>query len=71
MKLNHSQKRELIKASKIGIEHIETTIRKLKEECPDAFHNDNTLLKRRFHHRPNVETPCHDYVIDWPPTNAS
>jgi len=71
MKLNHLQKRALIKASKSGIEHIETTVRKLKEECPDAFHNDSTLLKRRFHHRPNVETPCHGYVVDRPLTNAS
>jgi hypothetical protein len=71
MKLNHSQKRELIKASKIGIDNIETTIRKLKEECPDAFHNDNTLLKRRFHHRPNKETPCYGFVIDRPSTTVS
>lgn len=69
MKLNHSQKRELIKASQFGIEYIETTIRKLRDECPDAFHNDNTLLKRRFHHRPNVETPCFGYVVDRPSTD--
>jgi hypothetical protein len=71
MKLNHSQKRELIKASRTGIDDIETAIRKLKEECPDAFHNDNTLLKRRFHHRPNKETPCHEYVVDRPPETVS
>jgi hypothetical protein len=66
VKLNRSQKRELIKASRTGIDDIETTIRKLKEECPDAFHNDNTLLRRRFHHRPNKETPCYRYVVDHP-----
>lgn len=71
MKLNHSQKRELIKASKTGVEDIETTIRKLKEECPDAFHNDNTLHKRRFHHRPNKETPHYGYVVDRPQNTVS
>ncbi|MGA7782394.1 MAG: hypothetical protein WCA85_32410 [Paraburkholderia sp.] len=64
MKLNQSQKRELINSAKIGIEYVDMTIRKLKVECPDAFHTDSTLVKRKFQHRPNTETPCRNFLGD-------
>ena len=64
MKISYPHQVELINASKFGIEHIEMTIEKLKAECPDAFHTDSTLVKRRFHHRPASDTPCRGFVAD-------
>lgn len=62
MKLNQDQKRELINSAKFGVEFIDMTIKKLKVECPAAFHTSKTLAKRRFHHKPATETPCRDFV---------
>jgi len=64
MKLSYPHQLELINALKIGIEHIDLTIKKLKAECPDAFHTDSTLGKRRFHHKPITETPCRGFAAD-------
>lgn len=64
MKLNQTQKVELIKASKAGIEQVNMTIQRLKVECPDAFHNDMTLNRRRFHHKPSSDTPCGGFISD-------
>ena len=64
MKISHPYQIELINASKIGIEHVEMIIEKLKAECPDAFHTDSTLETRRFHHKPTTETPCRGFVAD-------
>lgn len=64
MKISYPHQVELINASKFGIEHIEMTIEKLKAECPDAFHTDSTLVKRKFHHKPTSETPCRDFVTE-------
>jgi hypothetical protein len=64
VKLNQSQKRELINSAKVGVEYVDMTIRKLKVECPDAFHTDNTLMKRKFHHRPTTQTPCRNFLGD-------
>jgi hypothetical protein len=64
MKISYPNQIELMNASKIGIEHIEMTIEKLKAEYPDAFHTDNTLGTRRFHHKPTTETPCRGFVAD-------
>lgn len=62
--ISYPYRTELINASKIGIEHIDMTIEKLKAECPDAFHTDSTLGKRRFHHKPTTDTPCRGFVAD-------
>jgi hypothetical protein len=64
MKISYPHKIELINASKIGIEHVEMAIEKLKAECPDAFHTDSTLGKRRFHHKPASDAPCGGFVAD-------
>ncbi|CAD6560090.1 hypothetical protein LMG27952_07037 [Paraburkholderia hiiakae] len=64
MKLNSAQKRALIQASKLGIDHIDTTILHLKIECPEAFHTDRTLRKRRFHHQPASDAPYCGFVVD-------
>jgi hypothetical protein len=64
MKISYPHQLELINASKFGIEHIEMMIEKLKTECPDAFHTDSTLAKRRFHHKPTSDTPCRGFVTD-------
>ena len=64
MKISHPNQIELINASKMGIEHIEMTIERLKAECPDAFHTESTLVKRRFHHKPTTDTPCRGFVAD-------
>ena len=64
MKISYPHQVELINASKFGIEHVEMMIEKLKVECPDAFHTDSTLVKRRFHHKPTSDTPCGGFVAD-------
>lgn len=64
MKISHPYQIGLINASKIRIEHVEMIIEKLKAECPDAFHTDSTLGKRRFHHKPASDTPCGGFVAD-------
>jgi len=64
MKISYPHQIELINASKFGIEHIDMTIENLKAECPEAFHTDCTLVKRRFHHKPTSDTPCRGFVAD-------
>jgi len=64
MKLNHDQKSALIQASKLGIEYVDTTILHLKAECPEAFHTERTLRKRRFHHQPATDAPHCSFVVD-------
>jgi hypothetical protein len=64
MKISYPHKVELMNASKIGIEHVEMAIEKLKAECPDAFHTDSTLRNRRFHHKPVSDTPCGGFAAD-------
>ncbi|WP_322013217.1 hypothetical protein [Paraburkholderia sp. J12] len=66
MKLNQTQQRELIESARFGIEFVDLTIQKLKLECPDAFHTDRTLRKRRFQHKPASPTPCQHYPGVYP-----
>jgi hypothetical protein len=65
MALSQAQRRELIESAKVGIEFIDTTIERLKLECPEAFHTDKTLLKRRFHHKPATPTLCRNVPDEW------
>jgi uncharacterized membrane protein len=58
MKLTAIQQADLIGASNVGIDRVDAVIRKLKEECPSAFHTSTTLATRVFVHRPGDETPC-------------
>jgi hypothetical protein len=64
MMISYPHRIELINASTIGIEHVELAIERLKVECPDAFHTDNTLGTRRFHHKPASETPYGGFAAD-------
>jgi hypothetical protein len=62
MKLNAMQQADLITAANRGVDNIDSTIRKLKEECPAAFHTNTSLLTRVFFHRPAGETPYRSFV---------
>ena len=64
MKISYPHKVELINASKIGIEHVDMAIEKLKAECPDAFHTASTLVKRVFHHKVTCDAACRGFVAD-------
>jgi hypothetical protein len=62
MKLTAAQQADLISASAEGGDSIDAVIRKLKQECPNAFHTSTTLPTRIFFHRPGAETPCRGFV---------
>jgi hypothetical protein len=62
MKLTLVQQADLISASNGGVERVDEVIRKLKRECPNAFHSSRTLPGRVFFHRPADETPCRGFV---------
>jgi hypothetical protein len=51
----------LFNTSKLGIEQVDMMIVQLKAKCPDAFHKECTLIKRRFHRRPASDTPLRDF----------
>jgi hypothetical protein len=56
------QRADLIDAARRGVSGINRTIQKLKRECPQAFHTDDTLASRIFYHRPPEHTPCRGFV---------
>src|SRR5580698_1385965 len=62
MQLTAVQQADLISASNAGVDKVDAVIQKLKRECPNAFHTDNTLPTRVFFHRPADETPCVGFV---------
>lgn len=62
MKLSPVHQADLINASNGGVERVDAVIRKLKRECPRAFHTNKTLPTRMFVHRPADETPCRGFI---------
>jgi hypothetical protein len=62
MKLTPVQQADLMSASIRGVDKVDAVIRKLRKECPSAFHTNKTLPTRVFFHRPADETPCSGFV---------
>lgn len=62
MMLDPFQRAALMNAVKCGIRGINGAIQMLKDECPNAFHTDDTLASRIFYHRPPDHTPCRGFV---------
>jgi hypothetical protein len=62
MNLSEIQQANLIDASKAGVGRIDGVVRKLKRECPNAFHTNKTLAFRVFYHKPLGETPHRGFV---------
>ncbi|HZZ11747.1 MAG TPA: hypothetical protein VFE79_13750 [Paraburkholderia sp.] len=61
-RLNAFQQADLIHASHGGVDNIDATVQKLKDESPNAFHTNTTLLTRVFFHKPAGETPFRSFV---------
>jgi len=57
MQLTAVQQADLISASNAGVDKVDAVIQKLKRECPNAFHTDNTLPTRVRGRRRNVKAP--------------
>ena len=62
MKLTANQQANLVTAANGGVDSIDATIQKLRQECPTAFHTSSTLLTRVFFHRPAGETPYRSFI---------
>ena len=62
MKLTANQQANLITAANGGVDSIDSIVQKLRQECPTAFHTNQSLLTRVFFHRPAGETPYRSFV---------
>jgi hypothetical protein len=66
MMLDAFQRADLIEAARHGVEGVDSTVERLKQESPHAFHTSSTLASRVFYHKPAMGTPYRKFVDETP-----